>query len=527
MPLSGNQLRVLVIAPIGRDSQLLRDALASAGLNAQVVESIPHAILRLKDEEIGALLITEEVLNVANIALLGEELNAQPAWSDLPVLVLTVGGSATTMSRRREQERLPLGSPILLERPIRSATLISSVRSALRSRARQYQMRDTLLERDRADEARRDTESRLLTAIEAARLGSWELNTRSGELIASATFRDNCGFEPEAPLTYEAFLRRVHPEDQQRLRDSLKAAIANRSAYAAEYRILWPDGTVRWMAASGRLMGDARGSSGPDQSSADRDIRFAGVTLDITERVLSELALRKADKLALVGRLSSSIAHEINNPLEAVTNLLYLLSESPLRPEDKEYVMLAQRELARVSEITAQTLAFNRQQNTHEAVIVTDILDSVLALYQGRLSTSGIQVERRYRCKEKLLCYPGEIRQLFTNLIGNAFDATRNGGKIVVRERLASHPRTGQKGIRITIADNGTGMTPEVKSHLFEAFHSTKGNNGTGLGLWISSGIARKHGGSLRASSSTAAAHRGSVFALFVPFRKAQVEVEP
>ena len=517
MPLSGKQLKVLIIAPIGRDSQLLRDALVSAELNAHIVGSIQEALPLLENDTIGALLITEEVLNVGNIALLGNELASQPAWSDLPILILTVGGSSTTSSRRREQERLPLGSPILLERPIRSATLISSVRSALRSRRRQYQVRDTLLERDRADEARRDTESRLLTAIEAARLGSWELNVRTGELLASATFRRNCGFEADEALTYEKFLERVHPEDQERLRENLNTAIQNGAAYAAEYRILWRDGTVRWMSANGRLMGEAKPGTQVGGAREDRDIRVAGVTLDITERVLSEIALRRADKLALVGRLSSSIAHEINNPLESVTNLLYLLAGAQLEPVEKEYVALAQHELARVSEITAQTLAFNRQQNAFGPVIVSEILDSVLALYQGRLSTSGIHVERRYTYQKPVLCYPGEIRQVFTNLIGNAFDATRQGGRIVVRERLASHPRSGQQGVRITIADTGVGMSPDVRAHVFEAFFSTKGNNGTGLGLWISSGIAKKHGGSLRLSSSTAAAHSGSVFSLFLP----------
>ena len=241
------------------------------------------------------------------------------------------------------------------------------------------------------------------------------------------------------------------------------------------------------------------------------------MTLDITERVLSEAALRNADKLALVGRLASSIAHEINNPLEAVTNLLYLLASAELGAQEKAYVTMAQEELARVSEISAQTLTFNRQQNTYEKAVFPDVIESVLALYRGRLLTSGIHVERHYAYKQPVLCYPGEIRQVFTNLIGNAFDAMRKGGKIIVRERLASHPRTGQQGVRITFADSGTGMTEDVKAHLFEPFHSTKGNNGTGLGLWISSGIAKKHGGTLRCSSSTDPHHPGSVFTLFIP----------
>ena len=509
--------QVFVIAPVGRDAQLLQNALITAGMSVRVLASMQHAIPLLTDEETGVLLVTEEVLNAASVAVLADELASQPTWSDLPVMILTFGGSSATISRRREQERLPLGSPILLERPIRSAHLISSVRSALRSRGRQYQVRDTLLERDRAHEAKRDSESRLLTAIEAASLGSWELNIASGVLVASPTFRKNCGFDPLEPLTLEMFINRVHPSDQQVLREGLRTAVENEDTYSADYRILQPDGTIRWMSANGRLMGIMEQSLEVNKGKEGKSVRLAGVTLDITERVLSELALRNADKLALVGRLSSSIAHEINNPLESVTNLLYLLAGSQLPSQETRYVVLAQEELARISEITAQTLAFNREQNTHEKVVLPEILDCVLALYQGRLSTSGIKVETHYTYKRTVLCYPGEMRQVFTNLIANAFDAMRKGGRLLVRERLASHPLNGKKGVRVTVADTGTGITPQVKRHLFEAFHSTKGNNGTGLGLWICCGIVKKHGGSLRCYTSITSAHCGSVFSLFIP----------
>lgn len=517
MPLSGTDLKVMVLAPVGRDARLLRDALVSAGLNAHAVKSLPDAIHALNEEGMGIFLITEEVLNRTNIAILSSALQDQPTWSDLPMLILTVGGAVTKSSLRREQDRLPLGSVTLLERPIRRTTLLSSVRSALRSRRRQYQVRDTLLERDRADESKRESESRLATAIETARLGTWELDVDSGDLIVSSIFRSTFDLENDEPITYELFLSRVHPDDRTQRQDQFKNAVAMQSAYSSEYRILWRDGSVRWISVSGRPLAQVRRTQSTKAADAESGLRFIGVTLDITERVLSEMALRKADKLALVGRLSSSIAHEINNPLESVTNLLYLISGGELGPEEKAYVLTAQQELARVSEIAAQTLTFNRQQNAHEEAVPADILESVLALYQGRLLTSSIHVARRYTYKRAVLCYPGELRQVFTNLIGNAFDATRQGGRILVRERLATHPKSGQKGVRITIADTGSGMTPEVKRHLFEAFHSTKGNNGTGLGLWISQGIAKKHGGSLRFRSSTDSRHRGTVFSLFLP----------
>ena len=516
MPLRVDHLKVLVIAPVGRDASLLCDALAGAGILADDERTVENAISILEKQSVGALLITEEMLNPETIDLLSIQLSLQPSWSDLPVLILTVGGSATTLSRKREQDRLPLGSITLLERPIRIATLISSVRSALRSRNRQYQVRDTLIERDLAEAARRDSESKLLLAIETARLGAWELNIATDALDASATCRQHFDWDADVLLSRTDAMDRLHPEDRPEVAKRLAATVQTGLPYAAEFRVVWKDGSVHWISASGRLLESDKGRSGaaPDRN---HPVRIAGVTLDITERVLSEAALRNADKLALVGRLSSSIAHEINNPLEAVTNLLYLLDKSELGGTEKEYVNLAQRELARVSDITAQTLTFNRQQNTHEHAVLTVILDSVIALYQGRLTTSNIQVIRDYTYQRPIFCYPGELRQVFTNLIANAFDATRRGGRIILRERRACHAATGRQGVQITIADTGSGMSSEVKKRIFEAFYSTKGNNGTGLGLWISRGIVEKHKGVLRFSTSTSEAHHGTVFTIFLP----------
>jgi signal transduction histidine kinase len=228
-------------------------------------------------------------------------------------------------------------------------------------------------------------------------------------------------------------------------------------------------------------------------------------------------ALRKSDKLAVVGRLAASIAHEINNPLEAVTNALYLLAGTALNAQQRQYLDTAQQELMRVAEIAAQTLTFNRQSNVRGQASVSSLLNSVLALYRPRLTNSKIAIERRYQNTAPIVCFPGELRQAFANLIGNAFDATRKGGRIILCERYAVHPKTGQDGIRITVADTGDGMSAEVKAHLFEAFHSTKGMQGTGLGLWISKGIVDRHSGSIRVRSSTRLGRSGTVFSIFLP----------
>ena len=242
--------------------------------------------------------------------------------------------------------------------------------------------------------------------------------------------------------------------------------------------------------------------------------------VDVTDRRRVEAALLQSEKLAAVGRLSASIAHEINNPLEAVTNLLYLIDqEDNLSESARSFTHLAQQELARVSQIATQTLRFYRQPTARTAVRISEQLDSVLKLYQGRLASASVEVVRDYRGAAPLLAFEGELRQVFTNLVGNALDAARNGGKIILREREATDWRNGRKGVRVTVADSGHGMSKETLTRIFEPFFSTKGITGTGLGLWVTQGIIQKHEGRAKVRSSENQRRHGTVFVLFFPHR--------
>lgn len=246
--------------------------------------------------------------------------------------------------------------------------------------------------------------------------------------------------------------------------------------------------------------------------------------VDVTERKRTEAALLQSEKLAAVGRLSASIAHEINNPLEAVTNLLYLLNEEKdLSEQARGFTHLAQQELARVSQIATQTLRFYRQPTARTPVRVSEQLDSVLKLYQGRLTSAGVEVVRDYGAAAPLLAFEGELRQVFTNLVGNALDASRNGGKMTLRTREATDWRTGRKGIRVTVADCGHGMSKETLRRIFEPFFSTKGITGTGLGLWVTLGIIQKHEGRIKVRSSESPEHHGTVFSVFIPHSTKEV----
>lgn len=252
-------------------------------------------------------------------------------------------------------------------------------------------------------------------------------------------------------------------------------------------------------------------------------VRWAGIVIrDVSERVRAEEALRRTEKLAATGRFAASIAHEINNPLEGLTNLLYLLRKfCGLAPPALEYVEMAEHETRRVAEIAQKTLRFYRQSTLPARARLAELIDSILDLYKFRLAAQGIRVERDYDPAMTLFCYEGEIRQVFANVIGNAIDATSGGGSMVIRARGSRSwaDSTSACGVRFTVADTGTGMSADVRRRIFEPFFTTKEATGTGLGLWISQEIIVKHHGSVRVRSRPGGSGQpsGTVFQIFLP----------
>ena len=235
-----------------------------------------------------------------------------------------------------------------------------------------------------------------------------------------------------------------------------------------------------------------------------------------------EAALRESEKLAAVGRLASSIAHEINNPLESVMNLLFLAQSEEDFREARRYVVQADKELRRVALITSQSLRFYRQSTKPQQVTASDLLESVMDLYEGRAGNAGVQLDRRERAVGTVLCLDSEIRQVLNNLVRNALDAMMGkGGTLRIRTRDATDWPTGRRGIVITVADQGTGIAAGTLERMFKPFFTTKGIAGTGLGLWISQEIIERHQGRLRVRSRVDGRTSGTVFALFLPRRGA------
>jgi signal transduction histidine kinase len=371
------ELRALVIAPTGRDGELISNLLASRSIPCESFSTAEAARMEASAGA-GVVIMAEEALHLLDINLWAAQMVEQPSWSELFLILLTVPGER---SRRRMLAQQPLGNMVLLERPVRPETLISTVETALRSRRRQYEMRDQLV---------------------AARL--------------------------------------------------------------------------------------------------------------------AEVALRKSEKLVVAGRLALSISHEINNPLAAVTNLLFLIGMSSSLEEAKGLAETGAQELARVGEIVAQTLRFYRDPSKPTVVHIDEIVDSALTLYRGRIASAEIVIERDFRDCSPIVAMSGELRQVTLNLIGNAVDAIGHGGRLKIRAANArQHSNGSLRGVRLTIADTGSGIPPEVRNSLFEPFVSTKGDTGTGLGLWLSSQIVRKHGGTIQVKSRALSPYTGTVFSVFLP----------
>ncbi len=263
-----------------------------------------------------------------------------------------------------------------------------------------------------------------------------------------------------------------------------------------------------------------------------QEVRWVGViVLDASERKRSEETLRKTEKLAATGRLAASIAHEINNPLEAITNLLFLMRNfCALEEPALGYVAMAEHEARRISEITQQTLRFYRQSTLPARASMSELIDSVLTLYNGKLNTLGIQVECDYEATMDLFCFAGEVRQVLANLVANSIDAMADGGRLVVRARHSHNRRNpAQAGVRFAIADTGCGMDATVRQRIFEPFFTTKEVTGTGLGLWVSYEIIRKSRGIVHVRSRPAAVGRppGTVFEIFLPDDATLFALEP
>jgi PAS domain S-box-containing protein len=243
-----------------------------------------------------------------------------------------------------------------------------------------------------------------------------------------------------------------------------------------------------------------------------------GTVIDITDRKQAQEAMLRAEKLAAVGRLAASIAHEINNPLEAVTNILFLArTHSEVTPALHELLLLAEQELVRIAGITRQTLGFFRGASEPATTSLAALLDEALGLYQAKIRAKNIRLVKQVRFNGLIHARSGELRQAFSNLVANAIDAVPDGGQLVLRVSRGRDWCTGMPGVTVTVADSGLGIDPQHRKRIFEPFFTTKQEVGTGLGLWLTREIVLRHSGRIRFRSSSQPGQSGTTISIFLP----------
>ena len=365
---------------------------------------------------------------------------------------------------------------------------------------------------DKARAEQRKARRRLELALEAARLGIWCWEVRTGTVTFDQRAADLLGVAADTPISRNEVRDRLLRKDEPNrtggdLGNLLSGdLLSGDGPYVAEYRIHSPGGGERWVAATGA----------PDLDEHGERLGLTGTLQDITDRKQQEHSLRTSEKLAATGRLAATIAHEINNPLEAVTNLIYLARTDPAVPVAIERLLeTADNELARVSHIAQQTLGFYRDTTRPVTIDMNDLLGAVVELFGRKL------IGKRLRCTLDLepglsvTGLQGEIRQVVSNLLVNAIDASPTTGahiRIRGRRRFCN----GNRGVAVLISDQGTGIPKEVGRRLFTPFVTTKQSLGTGLGLWVTRGMVEKHGGSVHFRSRTELPS-GTVFRVFLP----------
>jgi PAS domain S-box-containing protein len=553
--------RALILAPSGRDAEIAALILKEAGFYADICGDLPSLC-----EEIvkgaGLGIIAAEAIRSANLKPLADLLGRQPPWSDFPIVVLTLRGSGPERNPAAARLAETLGNVTFLERPFHPTTFASIIRTAIRSRRRQYEARSRLEELG-------ESERRLQTALTAGYLGSWTLDVQNMTLHSSEQTRAHFGRDPDQPFHYSDLLASVHPDDQARMQFFVARTLTTGDDYVIECRNIWPDGTIHWVDVRARAV--ANDAVGINQ--------LIGVSSDITERKISELErerllaelaaeraalseltatlekrvqdrtaelvaevaarekaqdqLLQSQKMDSIGQLTGGVAHDFNNLLTAVLGNLDLLRKRfPADPRTQRLIEGALQGAQRGAALTKRMLAFARQQDLKTGS--ADLASLVSGMRELLDRTLGPQIELVLRTPEGLPFAQVDTNQVelaILNLAINARDAMPDGGRIEIsvdHAGLASDRTLARGGyVRVRVTDTGSGMDAETAKRAIEPFFSTKPvGKGTGLGLSMVHGLAVQLGGRLELSSGIG---KGTTATLWLPVAEqtAPTETEP
>jgi PAS domain S-box-containing protein len=545
--------RAIIFAPLGRDSEVAAQILREAGFEATTVSDLSGLFQQIVAGG-GLAVIAGEAIQNADLRPLVEFLAQQPPWSDFPIVLLTNRGGGPEKNPLAARLAEVLGNITFLERPFHPTTLVSVVRTAVRSRRRQYDARSLLEEVG-------EGERRLQIAMLAGQLGDWTLDIEGMALHASDMCRAHFGRRPDQPFGYADLLMSIHPDDVTVMQAAIRQALTTGENYGAEYRIFWPDGAVHWVDVRARCQLDVAGHVS----------QLVGVSSDITvrktaelerERLLSELAdertalsrltatleqrvndrttelmkevaarekaqerLVQSQKMESIGQLTGGVAHDFNNLLMAVMGNLDLLRKRLANDaRSQRLIEGALRGAQRGAALTQRMLAFARQQELKTSP--TDMSGLLAGMRDLLDRTLGPQFELVLDIPTGLppvQIDPNQIELAILNLAINARDAMEAGGQIVIsirKERAEDRNGGSQLGyLLLSVADNGKGMDEETLGKAIEPFFSTKPvGKGTGLGLSMVHGLAVQLGGRLQLTSQLG---KGTTATLWLPIAAA------
>ena len=529
--LQSDEERVLILMPRGRDGAVAEQVLVRAGTRAETCPDATDWLARLSAGA-GAALVTEEALD-GDLDALFAWLDGQPAWSDFPFIVL-----ATRQAGRRSESAARLlarlGNVILLERPVNAETLASAAASALRARRRQYQARQHLLERERAQEqlrlANEDLERRvaertreveaahetLAFALDAAGMASWDIDYVAGTSRRSPRFDTVFGYGETGPAwDRDSFLAHVVEEDRATV-DAGFSAVRETGLLDLECRIRRADATERWIAMRGQVKRDATG----------RPLRIAGILMDRTDQRLTEEALRQAQKMEAIGQLTGGVAHDFNNLLTVIVGGLDMMLRRPEQVDRVKRLAEAAMGAARRGEqLTQQLLAFSRRQMLRPQTLNPNRLLLDFKPLAERAAGGAIAlIFDLDPALDPIRIDPAQFEAAVLNLVVNARDAMEGwdgDARIAVASRNV-HLGTGavsERGVPpgsyvvVSVTDTGSGIPPDKLQRVFEPFFTTKEvGKGTGLGLSQVYGFTRSAGGFAQIDSEVGAGTQVSLF---------------
>jgi signal transduction histidine kinase len=330
----------------------------------------------------------------------------------------------------------------------------------------------------------------------------WEWDVQSGSIQCSDVCREYYSFPPSATFDHATWHQRIHPDDRSAFHSALaEAHLARQPILRREFRSVSDAGNTRWVCSHAEIIYDQAGDP----------VRMCGIDIDVTPQRRALESLKRSEKLVLAGQIAATVAHEINNPLEAVGNLVYLANLESSAEKMHAYLTNAEEELARIQGIARQTLGFYRDDPIPRMLMLAEVMQLTVRVLERRAQQKQVRIQLSLDPQTRICANRGELLQVLINLVANAIDAVSTGGLVQVRADALNGR------VRIAVLDNGSGIPSQHRPCIFQPFFTSKGQEGTGLGLWVSRSIAERHGGSIRYRSSTLPGRSGTIFIVSLP----------